>query len=280
MLTFALLLSLLGPVKAGMHPVGYRVMEVPGDPALQVSVWYVAGDDGAPMRFRDLSSDPLAQSYLDAPMLARKGASPVRTRFPLIFIVQGNGQSAGDQAVLAEILASHGFEVATIPSVVVKSSEEMRARTTEQARDVERALAFLKNDDVVLLGHSFGARAALLVAQQRKVKGLISLDGGIGTAMDVDWMRSNQRLPPILHLYQTTDERVKSDLAFLKSLKTASLVSKPLAGMKHHHFSTYGFAAAADPEFAAKSKAGVEVKESVQQMVREILSFAARVTKH
>lgn len=279
MLTLTLVLSLLGPVKPGIHPVGYRVMDVPGAKPLQVSVWYVAGDDGQPMRFRDLTADALAQSYLDTPMHARRDASPVRMRFPLIFIVQGNGQSAGDQAVLAEILASHGYEVATIPSVAVKSVEEMRAKVEEQAADVERAIDFLKHDRVLLLGHSFGARAALLVAQHRKVSGLISLDGGIGTALDVDWMRSKEKLPPILHLYQTGDERVKSDLTFLRSLKTRSLILKLLPGMKHHHFSTYGFAAAADPEFAAKSKAGPELKESVQLMVQEIRAFAQRVTK-
>jgi pimeloyl-ACP methyl ester carboxylesterase len=278
MLTLTLLLSLLAPVKPGMHPVGYRVMDVPGAKPLQVSVWYVAGDDGQPMRFRDLSADELAQSYLDAPMLARRDASPVRTRFPLIFIVQGNGQSAGDQAVLAEILASHGYEVATIPSVAVKSVEEMHAKVIEQADAVERTLDLLKNDRVVLLGHSFGARAALLVAQRRKVQGLISLDGGIGTAVDVDWMRSKETLPPILHLYQTSDERVKSDLTFLKSLKT-SLRLQPLAGMKHHHFSTYGFAAAADPEFANKSGAGAELRQSLDAMVRDILAFIARATR-
>ena len=260
MLTLTLVLSLLGPVKPGPHPVGYRVME-------GISTWYVAGDDGEPKRIRDYSNDELAASYLDSPVLARRNASPVRTRFPLVFIIQGNGQSIGDQAVLAEILASHGYEVATIPTMAVTSMEERDAKVEEQARAVEKALDFLKNDRVYLLGHSLGVRAAVSVAQRRKVLGIISLDGGIPV---VD---AKAKLPKLIHFYQNIDERVKTDLTVLRALPVKSLQLELLPGMRHHHFTTYGFASAADPEFAKKTKAGAEISNSLQVMVSKILKF-------
>ena len=42
----------------------------------------------------------------------------------------------------------------------------------------------------------------------------------------------------------------------LRALPVKSLQLELLPGMRHHHFSTYGFAAAGDPEFAKKSKGG------------------------
>ena len=43
-----------------------------------------------------------AQSLFDAPMYARRDARALPSRrFPLVFIVQGNGQSASGQAILA-----------------------------------------------------------------------------------------------------------------------------------------------------------------------------------
>ena len=260
MLTLTLVLSLLGPVKPGPHPVGYHVLD-------GISVWYVAGDDGEPMRFRDYSNDELAASYLDSPVLARRNASPVRTRFPLVFIIQGNGQSIGDQAILAELIASHGFEVATIPTMAVTSMEERDARVEEQARAVEKALDFLENGRAFLLGHSLGTRVALSVAQRRTILGIVSLDGGI---RNVD---AKAKLPKMIHFYQDIDERMKPDLPALRALPVKSLQVERLPGMRHHHFSTYGFAAAADPEFAKESKAGAEVGESLKTMVSKILQF-------
>ncbi|MEO6487824.1 MAG: hypothetical protein ABIO78_07795 [Thermoanaerobaculia bacterium] len=80
-------------------------------------------------------------------------------------------------------------------------------------------------------------------------------------------------VPPLLHFYQDIDERMQPDFRFLKSLRTRSLQLERLPGMRHHHFSTIGFAAAAFPEVAASTRTGVALPAGVQAMVRHVLAF-------
>ena len=60
--------------------------------------------------------DALVFRWLAEPVYARAGASAAAGAFPLVLVAQGNGQSASDQAILSEFLASHGFVVCTTPS--------------------------------------------------------------------------------------------------------------------------------------------------------------------
>jgi len=323
-LAFTLLLSLLGPGAAGRHPVGFEVINVESAPhPLQVSVWYPARTGGRSMRYADYLalaaeektlratdaqreesvkgfagflraqkvSEASIAKYVDSPMLAHRGRRSAPGRFPIVIIVQGNGESASDQAVLAEILASHGHYVATFPSITtltgpMKTEDDIGPKATAEAGNIARALKAVtgrRNADpthVFLIGHSLGARSALLYAMQNKVDGLVSLDGGIGTAVGIKPLEASplfrrKNIPPILHLYQTTDERVKFDATFLKSLNSPSLDLQPLPGVLHHHFSTFGFAAAAIPEVAKATRAGPEVAASMQTVVKRVVGFLA-----
>jgi dienelactone hydrolase len=287
-------------------------------------VWYPARTGGRAMRYRDYLaltaeektlkatdaqrdesvkgfagflraqkvSEPSIAEYVDSPMLARRDRRSAQGLFPVVIIVQGNGESASDQAVLAEILASHGHYVATFPSITtltgpMKTEDDIGPKATAEAGNIARAIKAVsgrRNADathVILIGHSLGARSALLYAMQNKVDGLVSLDGGIGTAVGIKPMEASplfrrKNIPPILHLYQTTDERVKPEFTFLKSLDAPALDLVPLPGLLHHHFSTFGFAAAADPEIAKATKAGAEVGASMRGLVKRVVQFAGR----
>src|SRR5262249_27389927 len=146
---------LLGTVAPGEHAVAFRVLgrrdAVRRDRPVQIALWLPAAEPGSkpPLAYRDYSAlsltekelvpvaedarakaeagwksflaergipEETADRWLSAPMLARPDAVPARGRFPLVLVAQGNGQSAMDQAVLAEILASRGYAVATCPS--------------------------------------------------------------------------------------------------------------------------------------------------------------------
>lgn len=325
-IAFTLLLSLLGPGAAGRHPVGFEVINVEGAPhPLQVGVWYPARRTGGrAMRYRDYLalaaeektlqstdaqreesvkgfagflraqkvSEASIAKYVDSPMAAHRDRRSARGLFPVVIIVQGNGQSASDQAVLAELLASHGHYVATFPSIAtltgpLQSEDDIGPKATAEAGNIARALKAVnarRNADtrhVILIGHSLGARGALLYSMQNKVDGLISLDGGIGSAVGIEAMQASplfrrDNIPPILHLYQTSDERVTFDATFLKSLDARSLDLQPLPGLLHHHFSTFGFAAAADAEIAKATKAGTEVEGSMQRLVKRVVAFTRR----
>jgi len=294
-LVLTVLISLLSPVRPGTNPVGYEVVD-------SVSVWYPATVPGPEMRYRDYwtdekeldgfgrflrgqkISDATVERFFDASMLATRGAPARAGRFPIVFIVQGNGKSPVDQAVLAEVIASHGYVVATIPSVMIrtgpmKSDAEIGQKMKLEAAGIGRALAVVgrrpaaDRKRVVLVGYSFGARSALLYSMNSRVRGLVSLDGGIGTGLRPDSMNSVGAFPPLLHIYQDIDERVMPDFRFLQSLRARSLQFERVSGMRHHHFSTIGFAAAAFPEIAAATRAGTSLPASLEAMVGQILAF-------
>ena len=89
-----------------------------------------------------------AASLLATQMKAVRDAAPAAERFPLVVMAQGNGQSAHDQAFLAEYLAGHGYVVATSPSPArisgpMKSEEDIAPRAEEQAADIAFAIQAL-----------------------------------------------------------------------------------------------------------------------------------------
>jgi len=134
---------------------------------------------------------------------------------------------------------------------------------------------------VAVVGHSFGARAALLVAMKLPaVFALVSLDGGIGTATGIESLRKapsyrpDAQLPPILHLYEELDSFMKPDFTFLRSLHFKELLLEPTSEMHHVHFTIYGFAAL--PELAAATgatertpAAAAAVADRVRRFVQE-----------
>lgn len=230
-------------------------------------------------------SDETIVELFDSPMAARRDATPKSGRFPVVLLFQGNGQNAADQAVLAELIASHGYVVATLPGPVVREESEMGAKAQEQAEAFAALLAKLPNADpknVSAVGHSFGARSMLLFAMRHPTRALISLDGGIGTASGIDvlrkapWFDAKKPLPPILHLYEDTDAFMKPDHAFLRSLPAKSLHVERVDALRHAHFTTWGYAAVALPELARATKATAGTKTGVRRVAERVVQFLGR----
>jgi dienelactone hydrolase len=317
------------PIWAGLQPgtyaVGFRsrLLQTPPHP-LQISVWYPAESGGPKMGYRDYllmslhetSADEPTQAQRDAgvaeftraltsaglseetvrtlietPMYAHRDARPLTTkRFPVVFIAQGNNQTATAQAVLSEFVASHGYVVVTIPSITrlaepMKSEGDMGAKSWEQAQDIERAVPAIAdfpnamNAPVLLVGHSFGARGALMYAMHHPAKALVSLDGGIGTAagaksmMDVKEMDLRASIPPVLHFYELNDDRMNPDFRMLRSLRTPDLQIVRMNSMQHVHFTTDGFGAVMLPDLAKATKAGADLKSDVVSVAQQTLAF-------
>jgi dienelactone hydrolase len=248
---------------------------------LEIGVWYPARD-GSPARltYRDYVGSTSAagqeldglvtlleshgarsgavQAWLGAPMRATAGAPRAGGRFPLVLVAQGNAQTIPDQAPLAECLASYGYVVATMPSPMrisgpLTDEREMGRRAEEQARDLAFARVVLAGrPDVAgprygVIGHSFGARGALLLAMlDSDVAGVVSLDGGIGTATG---RSSLEALPiyratavhaPLLHFYERLDAFMAPDFGLLRSLTASDRWLVRVPAMHHHHFSSLG----------------------------------------
>lgn len=204
-------------------------------------------------------------AWLDQPMLASAGPKRAGPRFPLVLLAQGNGQTLHDQAPLAEYLASQGYVVATTPSPMritgpLTSEDDIGRRAEEQAGDLAEARSALaarpdvRPGAIGVVGHSFGARAALLYAMRDPdVAALVSLDGGIGTATG---RASQERAPsyhaaamraPLLHFYERLEEFMAPDFGLLCALRGSRRWVVEVPEARHHHFTSLGAAVLLHP---------------------------------
>jgi dienelactone hydrolase len=283
----------------GPHRVGLQSEKLNSPPhQLPVTLWYPSSGGGTALTVDDLAEMPdyasmmtrngvpeeSARRFVEQRLMARRGATPHDGRYPLILVAQGNGQWAMHQAVLAEFLSSHGFVVATVPSIArLVQSDDFARLITAQTDDLQRAFAFasalsyVDRSRVIVLGHSLGARAALLFATRQPVSAIVSLDGGIGTETgNLAQPRIDSALPPILHVYEERDrERLRTDLTYLRSLPARALELEKLERAGHIHFTTLGFAAATDPAIANATGAGSGVGEDVRRMATVVLRFVS-----
>ena len=286
----------------GQFGVGYRQLEG----RTRVDVWYPSADTGQRMVYRDYlgaATDGLVDflkntgistatvdSFVNSPLRAIGNGQPLSGSSPLVLFAHGNQQDAADQAILAEFLASHGFVVASTPSPMLRTPMERQSQLAEfaemQAADLRAAVATVAavvpadTSRLYLVSHSFGARSALLIAMQDpRVRAMVSLDGGIGTATGIAELRAapsfrpETRVPPLLHVYEELDAVMKPDFTFLRGLRADTLVLEQAAAMRHVHFTTYGFATAVFPEIAKVTRATTETGIEVRKIAAGVLRF-------
>jgi dienelactone hydrolase len=229
-------------------------------------------------------------SFLASPLYATASTRREAGPFPLVLIAHGNGQDAVDQAVFSEYLASQGLVVVSTPSPMrqapmqredqVAEFAERQASDLADAMDLVSTLMPVDTMRVAIVGHSFGARAALLLAMRApRVAAIVSLDGGIGTATATESFRNapsfhaEATVPPLLHFHEALDEFMRPDFSLLQSLRHTSLVLEPTRGMRHVHFTTFGFAAAYFPEFGRVTRATPETRAGVVAVAERSAAF-------
>ncbi len=318
-------LPLWAGLTPGQYPVGFVSSTLPSAPhPLQVSIWYPSGTDGVQLHYRDYLllnrtenaelptkedrtkslddakafltkngvSAASADALFNAPMYAHANAHVAAGRFPLVFVLQGNAQSASGQAVLSEFLASHGYVVATIPSITrttgpMASEKDIVPKAEAEMADIERAIGSLaqwQNIDekvpVTFVAHSFGARSALFYAMHHPpVNAIVSLEGGIGTATGQKEMVDSRTLDlkaevaPVLHFYELNDDAAVPDFRLLRSLRTPDLQLVRMDSMHHVHFSSDGFASVMLPDMAKVTKAGPDLKREVESVATQTLAY-------
>lgn len=287
---------------------------------VQISVWYPAAPgSGSAMTFRDYlllratdnsydaPTDAQRQAAIDAftapllaagvsqqtiaalvdsPMIARMNAvTPIHVvRSPIVFISPGNGQSAADQAVLAEFIASHGYMVATVPSVTIltgplTSPDQIGLRAEEQQDDDDRAASQIGdwpnaiNIPVTMLGYDIGVDAALFYSMLHPTNAILSLDATLSPSVaTVPMYDASKQLAPIFNLYETYDQPPPDFSRF----NTSFVESQIFTSMRHAHFTTLGFAAAASPEVARATGAGPNIRSDVAAMAQQVVAYLDR----
>lgn len=272
-------------------PVGFTTLEARGSNdakrSIPVAAWYPATSGEAPrLRLGDYialadaegqarspgAREGLAaqlmksgaprdevERWMNALLWAHRDAPAQATRVPLVLMAAGNDESASDQAVLAEQLASRGYVVVAAPfptriGTARMTSEDDVARVAEaQADDLAAMVSALASwttvdtTRIAVVGHSFGARAGLLLSMRdRRVRALVSLDGGIGSATGREAMlrapsfNGKRRTAPILHVYETMDAWMRPDRTLLQGLDSTAVWLAATHEMHHHHFTSFG----------------------------------------
>ncbi len=165
------------------------------------------------------------------------------------------------------------------------SEDEVAQFADRQASELQDALGLLGTwpsadlNRAGAVGYSFGARAALLLAMRDpRVKAVVSLDGGIGTAAGAGSLRQapsfhpDRATAPILHFYEDLDPSMTPDFTLLQSLP-AAVRTERVVDLHHVHFTTLGLAATINPDIAAATHAGPTEPAEVMRVFRGTLAF-------
>ena len=182
--------------------------------------------------------------------------------FPLILFAPGVGDSPVMHTIICEYLASHGYIVASVPSMGWLQREmELTASCIEtQTRDLEYALAFMREYPFVdihrigTVGFSLGSCAALILAMRNTdIDVVVSLDGSIGfndriaLVKESPFYNPDDVRIPFLHFNIMGNKR--NDLAILNSLHSSLRAIVGIKGIGHMNFTSIGMIAAVLPGF-------------------------------
>ena len=271
---------------------------------VRISVWYPAGGSAGATRMRygayvDIKAPPEFAAYnaivtardllisglnvpkgslpalLETPVNAQADATPASGRFPLILYCGGLGAATVDNITLAEVLASYGFVVATVPMFGPSEVETGQVRNQidieTTVRDLEFAAAFLQSLPDVdpaklgVVGHSLGAVDAVLFGMRNQnVSAVVGLDGTYGfrgatTVLTGFYGFDLKQMHAALLDLRRTETKIgpsafELDLSAVRSLHYAERTYVGLPTMFHADFTefgvlarTFGFPPFADP---------------------------------
>lgn len=184
-------------------------------------------------------------------MKAKKDASFKNGDYPVVHFIHG---SAVDYSMLGEFLASHGMIAINVPyKGYQQNSFDVNVLGMEtEIRDQEFALDYVVRKlkvspkKIGLVGISFGGQSAVgMAVRNPMVKGIISLDGGIGSTFGPQLLAgfpfySLEKVNmPILHLYNPEDKGGNVDWFDVCQYTDRYLIA--FNNMDHSFFGIYGW---------------------------------------
>jgi len=185
---------------------------------------------------------------------AVRDAPPASGRFPLILHMPGYNGSSTDHYPLFEYLASHGFVVASVPSMgmYARTIDDEQRSLDVQARDLEfvysvlRTLPFVDAHRVGTTGMSWGGMSNVLFASRNAyVDAVVTLDGAITMPDELGLI---ERVPGYTHrsiraaylqLLVSPEQATfrPKDLRFWNALRYSDAFSAQFNGVDHDAFS-------------------------------------------
>src|SRR5690606_29899485 len=136
---------------------------------------------------------------LAEPVFARRDATPLSGRWPIVLYHPGLGGAYSDNFVLFELLASHGYLVIS-SSYVPEAGSELAVDWNPKisiadldfiGRELVADGEWSEQTRVAVMGHSYGAQAALIYAMEgRRVDAVVSIDSTIENGdPEAPWFR-------------------------------------------------------------------------------------------
>jgi dienelactone hydrolase len=191
-------------------------------------------------------------------MVAQKQPPAAKGKFPLVLYAPGLNESwQHANPVMAEVLASHGYVVATVPQLGTDSEGanlQISAIDFEtQVRDMEHVLEVLRNKPYVdenataAMGHSVGAAVLLALAMRNaEIDAVIGLDGAYTNKRVNDAMKATAYYAPERFYRPLLDLRRadnKQDTSVLDALRYSDKLSVEFSGITHGDFTSFPFIA-------------------------------------
>jgi len=200
------------------------------------------------------NSQALVQASMDLEMTAVRDAAAMTGPFPLIVYHAGERSGYGQNAVLCEYLASHGFVVATAhtagASTVIAgpllSDVEAAVRDKELVVAAMRELPMVDPERLGLIGYDYGGSTALIHQMRNySVDAVATLQGRFLNAGATDTLMENPSYDPVRMLVPWLQVYVDrpSDLSLLDSLRYAKRYSLLTGQARPTDFSTYSLMA-------------------------------------
>lgn len=268
----------------------YLSVPSPGVPADVVGAWdrrtldihrYSAG------KYAPRGREGLLERLKTLPTAVTEGAAPAPGRFPAVVYAGGAFNSTEENTVLCEYLASHGYVVAAVPSMGLRSvrSSVDAAGLEAEARDMEFLIAHLHGmesadlDRLAAAGFSFGGAAALVVAMRNPdVDAVVGFDPSFiakrfapvirgSHAFDIERFRV-----PLLEFHRRDAATVSYELT--DSLRYSRRHSFDIAGLDHIDFNSYSLLYGAAQGEGSAAVPGLAAKQTAyEEMARYTLAF-------
>jgi len=231
----------------------------------------------------------LISQYKKLKTIAHKDADIIDQKFPLIVFAPGGNTPGYLNSTICEYLASHGYIVASFPTI--SKSDSLRWPFDQTGLelyvdDMELSIKHLSNtikeintEKIGLAAWSVGGVSQVLLAgRNNEIDVLVSLDTGLGREYGVEMLKESPNFDfmnidiPYLHFTGQQKEiyNVARSDEFINSIKSLNKYSEFIEAFAHQHFaSSIGFI----PELVEKGNEDSNIVKAYGELCNRTLSF-------